>query len=141
MNKLRMISMSVFVGFLVSGCALQEVRSKSAFGPEFRHKGSNRTDAVRWTVQQGFEFKWDKGISTGITYRRRDTDDGNGDNDNRVLLEFSFPIWKAKKAPNVTAQRVEELERRLAELETELTEQRQERLVKRTSDTPNGGTH
>lgn len=116
MNTRRLTACLVLL-WLVSGCALKEVRSKSKFGPEFRHKGSNRTDAVRWTVQQGFEFKADNGISTGITYRRRDTDDGSGDNDNGVWIDFSFPIWRAEKEPDAAVRRVEELERRLARLE------------------------
>ena len=41
---------------LVPGCTLLEDRSKSKFGPEFCHKGSNRTDSVRRYAQQGFQF-------------------------------------------------------------------------------------
>jgi hypothetical protein len=96
---------------------LKEVRSKTKFGPEFRHKGSNRTNEVRWYAQQGFDFKWEKGITTGVTYRRRDVDGGSGDNDNGVWIDFSFPIWKAPKKADALARRVVELERRLAQLE------------------------
>jgi hypothetical protein len=108
---------------LTASCALKEVRSKAKFGPEFRHRGSNRTNSDRWTAQQGIEFEWDKGISTGLTYRRRDTDDGGGDNDNGVWLEVSFPLWKAEKRPDAVTKRIAELERRLAELEGRLQEQ------------------
>jgi len=106
---------------LESGCALQEVRSKTTAGPEWRHKGSDSTNDVRWSVQQGFEFKWDKGIGTGIAYRRRDVDDGAGDNDNGVWLDFSFPIWKAKKT-EVKAEQIRELNERIAQLEAKLAE-------------------
>ena len=68
---------------LLPGCTLMEVRSKSRVGPEFRHRGSDRTDSIRWYAQQGFEFIWrddhDNKITTGITYRRRDTDNGSRD--------------------------------------------------------------
>ncbi len=115
---------------LLSACSLKEVRSKTKLGPEYRHKGSNATDAVRWTAQQGLEFKWDKGISTGITYRRRDVDKGDGSNDNGIWLEFSFPLFKAKQK-SVTSERIEMLERRLARLETEMAKAEQMRLAGR----------
>lgn len=101
------------------GCGLREIRNKTKFGPEFRHRGSDRTNGVRWTVQQGFDFKWDKGITTGIAYRRRDMDNGNGDNDNGVWFDVSFPVWKAKKKPDPLKRRIEDLEKRLAELEAQ----------------------
>ena len=104
---------------LLAGCQLKlkEIRSETKFGPGFRHKGSNGTDSVRWTVKQGLEFKWNKGVKTGIAFRRRDTDDGNGNNDNAVFVDFSFPIWKAEKKPSPTKKRLKKLERRVAELE------------------------
>jgi hypothetical protein len=108
---------------LVTGCALQEVRSKTLAGPEFRYSGSSRTNEDRWTVQQGIEFKWDRGITTGVTYRRRDVDQGDGDHDDGVWVDFSFPIWTAPKKPDPTARRVDVLEKRLAELERKLGEQ------------------
>ncbi len=122
MRKYRVVVFCLLVP-LATGCALKEVRSKTKVGPEFRHRGSNRTDSDRWTAQQGIEFKWDKGISTGLTYRRRDTDDGSGDNDNGVWFDVSFPIWKAKKRQDNTAERMAELERRVAELERRLQEE------------------
>lgn len=103
---------------LASGCALEEVRSKTAFGPEYRHSGLRNTNDERWTVQQGIELKWDKGITTGIQYRRRDINDGYGDNENRVMLEFSIPLWKAESKPSELARRVRQLQRRLAALES-----------------------
>lgn len=118
MKEMLLIVLSLMVT-LASGCALKEVRSKTKFGPEFRHKGSNRTNEVRWYAQQGFDFKWEKGITTGVTYRRRDVDGGSGDNDNGVWIDFSFPIWKAPKKADALARRVVELERRLAQLEVQ----------------------
>ncbi len=107
---------------VMAGCQqnLKEIRSKTKFGPSFKHKGSKGTDSTRWTVQQGVEFKWKKGVKTGITYRRRDTDDGNGDNSNAVFIDFSFPLWKAEKKPDPMKKRIKKLERRLAELESQL---------------------
>ncbi|MGB2988106.1 MAG: hypothetical protein WBE26_19740 [Phycisphaerae bacterium] len=102
---------------LLSGCALQEIRSKTSFGPEYQHFGSTNTNSVRWTAVQGLDFKWDKGITTGVTYQRRDVDDGNGNNENRVLLEFSFPLWKAESKQTQLARRVRRLEDRLVVLE------------------------
>lgn len=112
--RLKGLSTCGVVLLLVSGCALQEVRSKTKFGPEFRHSGSNNTNNERWTVEQGFDFKWDRGITTGIAYRRRDINDGNGDNENRVMFEFSFPLWKAESKDRQLARRVERLEQQLA---------------------------
>jgi hypothetical protein len=105
----------------ICGCTLTEIRSKSKVGPEFRYRSSDRTNSIRWYAQQGFDFVWqddrNNKITTGITYRRRDIDNGNSDNDNGVWLEFSFPLWVAPKEPDPVMQRVRQLERRLAELE------------------------
>ena len=113
---------SIMIGVLllsVAGCTLQEIRSKSKFGSEYRHSGINRTDSVRWSALQGVEFKWDKGINTAFTYRRRDVDNGNGNHDNGVWFELSFPIWRAVKPPDPMAKKITELEMRLAQLEAE----------------------
>ncbi len=122
--KVQVALMCGSLAILLSGCALQEIRSKSKFGPEFRTKGagSSKSHKTRWTARQGVEFKWDKGISTAVTYRRRDDDNGHGDHDNGVWFEVSFPIWKARKKPTDQAalmRRVEQLERHLAELESQ----------------------
>lgn len=108
---------------LVAGCQvkLKEIRSKSRFGSSFQHRSSDRTDSVRWTVQQGVQFRWSKGIRTGITYRRRDVDEGNGNRDNSIFVDVSFPIWKAKKKPSRLKKRLKKLEKRVAELENLLT--------------------
>ena len=118
MRAYRALICGCFV-VLLSGCALQEIRSKSKLGPEFRTKGAGgiKSHSTRWYVQQGVEFKWDKGIKTAVTYRRRDEDNGNGDHDNGVWFEISFPIWQAKEPPDSTARKIEELEMRLAQLE------------------------
>ena len=100
-----------------SGCALQEVRGKTAFGPEFLHSGTNSTNEVRYDARQGLELRWNNGVTTGVTYRRRDVDEGSGNNDNLVLFEFGYPIWKASKSEDKLPERVEELEKRLRELE------------------------
>ena len=116
----RILPLLLVVVLLLPGCALKEVRSKTKLGPEFRHKGSDRTEAVRWTAQQGIELKWEGGVNTGVTYRRRDTDDGSGDHDDGVWLDFSFPLWKAPVKPDTMKEQVEALARRLAVLEAQL---------------------
>ena len=105
---------------LLPGCSwqLQEIKSKTKFGPEIRNRG-NRTTEIRWTsIEQGYEFKWDNGWTTGLTYRRRDVDNGGGGDDNRFLVEFSFPLWKASKG-DPQARRIRILEQRLALLEAQ----------------------
>lgn len=102
---------------IVPGCALKEVRSKVAFGPEFRHSGERNTSEVRYYASQGIELKWDRGITTELNYRRREIDEGSGDNENLLLVQVGFPLWEAQQPENPLAKRVRELERRLAELE------------------------
>lgn len=89
--------------------------------------GFRGTDEVRWTTQTGLELKWDRGVATGVTYRRRDVDDGSGSDDNGVWLDFSFPLWTAKNKPGALESRVRELEKRLAAfdalMQTEQAEQ------------------
>jgi hypothetical protein len=118
MKKHAMRLSTVVCMSLIFGCALEEVRSKNKLGAEWRHGGARSTAEERYSVEPGFDFKWDKGVSTGIGYRRRDIDNGSGDSDNGLFVDVSFPLWKRKKADK-TAERVEALERRLAELETE----------------------
>lgn len=121
MTRFLLAGVLLFAG---SGCALQEVRSKSTFGPEFRSRGrgSARTADTKWTAQQGFEFKWDKGITTGLTYRERNVDHGTADREDGVWFDFSFPVWKAKPKPDAKSDRVEALERRIAQMEAERKE-------------------
>ena len=124
----------VCVAVAAAGCSLQEIRSKSKFGPEFRHSGSDRTSAVRWYAQQGFDFIWsdqkDNKITSGITYRRRDVDEGGGDNDNGIWLAFSFPIWRAPSKANETNARIGSLGERIAMLESILRDQTQPRSTR-----------
>ena len=102
---------------LIPGCTLRELRSKTTTGVEFRHSGSRRTDRQRYTVQQGLEFRWDNGISTAVSYRRRDDDDGPGDRDDGVFLEIGIPIWKAGSTVSSSNERIQTLEGRVAALE------------------------
>jgi hypothetical protein len=100
------------------GCksaSVSEVRGKTSFGPEFRNRGNN-TSEVRYDVRQGIDVKWDNGWTTGVNYRRRDVDDGSGDNENRVLFEVGYPLWKAPKKPEKTTQRLDELEHEVQEM-------------------------
>ena len=117
MGKRHFVIVMTVLALALPGCALKEVRSNTRFGPSFRHKASNRTDSVRWMVQQGIQLRWKNGIRTGISYRRRDTDDGNGDNDNGVFLNVSLPVWKAPKKPDPVKKRMKKLEKRVKELE------------------------
>lgn len=136
---------------LIGGCqssSVTEVRGKTAAGPEFRNRGNN-TSEVRYTVQQGIEAKWDNGWTTGVAYRRRDVDEGSGDNENRVLFEVGYPIWKAPKKPDKTALQIEELEQevqvmlaRLAELRRPMPEESTEPSLAQATGTPSGtGSH
>ena len=103
---------------LAGGCSVTEIRSTWKGGPEFRHKGSDRTDSVRWSAQTGLkahhEDKKGHEYTTAVTYRRRDVDDGAGDNDNGVWFEYSFPLWKA---PKKHERDIVALQRRVARLE------------------------
>lgn len=118
----RMLFCSSLLLVTSTACQLAEIKSKTKFGPEYKHSGSTRHDATRWTSQQGFDFKWDNDVTTGLTYRRRDVASGNGDNDNGVWFDVSVPIWKAKKKPDALAERIAQLELRVAQLEKSLAE-------------------
>ena len=104
-----------------SGCALEEVRGKNKLGVEWRHIASRTQSDERYTVEPGFEFKWEKGVTTGVSYRNRSTNEGRGDDDNGLFVDFSFPIWKRPKVDKTT-DRIEALEQRLTELEAERSE-------------------
>lgn len=109
------------LALVLSGCALQEVRGKTMFGTEWRHSGNASTSDERYTELQGIELKWDKGISTSAAYRRRDVNEGNGDKDDGVFLEISYPLWKAPKKEDATAKKVAALEREIEELRASLS--------------------
>lgn len=115
--SLSMMSCSIVI-LLLGGCNVKptELRGKTSFGPEFRNRGNN-TQEVRYDARQAFDLKWDNGWSTGIQYRRRDVDDGSGDNENRVLVEVGYPLWKApKKEEKSTERRIEDLQKQVEEM-------------------------
>ena len=121
-SPLLTLSLSV-AGLLGSGCkttSLAEIRGKNQVGTEFQHDGLKGTDQMRHYAVQGVELKWDNGWTTGLTYRLRDVQDGNGNIENLVLFEVGYPIWKAPKKPEKTTERMDKLERELAELRTQL---------------------
>ena len=107
---------------ILSSCTLEKVSGKTGFGPEFRHSGSQNTNDVRYSVTQGITWHWDNDTTTGVSYRRRDTDEGSGDNDNRILFEVGYPIWKRDNPDRKLAERVELLEKRVQELERQASE-------------------
>ncbi len=118
---LVLASLGFFTVLSTAGCAwqLNEIKGKTKFGPEFRDRPGRKSE-VRWTgIDQEIEFKWDNGCSTLIGYRRRDTDEGSGGNDNRITLGFSYPIWKRPQQASVSAHRLDRLELRLAKVEEE----------------------
>ena len=116
------LTCAVVLAGVMLGCKASpsELRGKTSFGPEFRNRGNN-TSEVRYDARQALELKWDNGCTTGIQYRRRDVDDGSGDNENRVLVEVGYPLWKAKK-PDKTAQRIDRLERQVEEVRARIAE-------------------
>jgi hypothetical protein len=112
---------------VVAGCKANpsELRGKTSFGAEARNRGNN-TQEIRYDARQAVDLKWDNGWSTGISYRRRDIDDGSGDNENRVLVEVGYPLWKAPKKEEkpkdigpptgTTSERIDQLQRQLEEM-------------------------
>ncbi len=109
--------LSICALMLTSGCQLTEIRGSSETGVEYRHSGNSNTNADRYSYEQSIDFKWDNDITTSATYRRRDTDDGNGDNDNGMWFQISYPIWKRPEQPDPNIRKIAQLERRIAELE------------------------
>lgn len=124
--KKQMLCLSMAMTFLtpVVGCQstqVTEVRGRTAFGPEFRNFGTNTHD-IRYYVRQGVDLKWSNDWTTGVMYQRRDLDNGNGDNENLVLFEVGYPLWKGGKKQEKTAQRfqIDDLENALQGLRSEL---------------------
>jgi len=102
----------------ISGCALKEIRSSSKMGPAFKHSGKDRTNSVRWYAIQGYDFKCRDGSSAGVTFRRRDTAEGSGNNDSGILFDYSYPIWKKpKKKSSKKSERLQRMDERLTKLE------------------------
>lgn len=100
-----------------AGCQLNEVRSTHGFGAEWRHQGEGRTEHQRFSVEPGLEFVWDNGVETGLSYRRRDDNEGPGNHDDGLFVQLSFPLWKRPKEKDTSELRIAELERRLSALE------------------------
>ena len=113
--------LSLIAGAGCRGIRLTEISGKTAFGPEFRNFGNNTHD-VRYTAVQGLEFKLSNKWNLGVSYQRRDVDEGSGDNENLVLFEVGYPIWNAPKKPEKTVEdrQIEELEQQLRHLGSEL---------------------
>jgi len=110
----------LLVSFSLS-CSLEEIRLVSEGGVEYRRNNFDKSERERYTVQEKVDFKWEDGVNTAVTYRRRDVSDGpSGDHDDGVWFEIGFPIWKRPKPQDPTIARIEALERRIAQLESEL---------------------
>jgi hypothetical protein len=116
---LRRGALVLLLGLIAAsaGCQLDAIRGKNRVGTEWRHGGTTNTNHERHTVQQGVVFSWENGVDTGLTYRRRDDNDGPGDNDNALFIDVSYPLWTRPQPRNPQALKIAELERRLAELE------------------------
>jgi len=100
---------------------VQHIESKGRVGPDIRETDSG-TNNNRWTAQTGFEATTYNGHKFGLEYRRRDTDNGIGNNDGHddsVWLTWSVPVWKDTSRPNKEKQ----LEQRIAALERRLADQ------------------
>ncbi len=122
-----------------------EVRGKNQFGPEFQHDGVKRSDQIRYYAGQQIEAKWENGWTTAVTYRYRAIDEGNGNQEQLVLFEVGYPIWKAPKKPDKTAMQIEELQKKVGELQSRLVRTNSQeaslpRLVE-TAGTDNGTTN
>ncbi len=97
---------------------VKSVESKWRVGPDIRETDSG-TNNNRWTNQSGLEATTYNGHKLGLEYRRRDTDNGTGNNDGHddsVWLTWSIPVWVDTSRPSKEA----ELEKRIAELEKRL---------------------
>ncbi|MBN2446692.1 MAG: hypothetical protein JXO22_08200 [Phycisphaerae bacterium] len=119
---MRVVLISGLASLLIlsAGCAtVQEVRGKFKAGPEFQHAGNSSEDSVRYKFQPGVEVKWSNGVTTGVSYRRRDIDEGNGNKDQTVYFDLSFPIWKAKPKEDRLTARIEQLEKALEAINAE----------------------
>lgn len=112
----------ICIALLGAGCksaSVTEVRGKTSFGPEFRNRGNN-TSEIRYDTRQAIELRWDNGWTTGVTQRYREVDNGSGDQEFLTLFEVGYPIWKAPKKPDKTAMQIEELQKQIGELQSQL---------------------
>ncbi len=119
-NSPRGVFASLFVA-AAGGCQLDEVRGTHAFGVEYRHTGEGRTEHERYSVQPGVELQWSNDVETGVSYRRRDDNDGLGNHDDGVFFDVSIPLWRRDKERDPRDARIAELERRISALESRVT--------------------
>ena len=117
---LTLVILILFASFSL-GCSLEEIRLVSEGGVEYRRNNFDKSERERYSVQEKIDFKWEDGVNTAVTYRRRDVSDGpSGDHDDGVWFEVGFPIWKQSKPKNPMIARIEALEHRIAQLESQL---------------------
>jgi len=106
---------------LSQACNLKEIRSKTKFGVEHRAESIDKSDLERYLVQEAIQFKWDNGVDTTVSYRRRDVRDSpSADYDNGYWFEIGVPIWKAPNKSKSADARIALLEERIAHLERSL---------------------
>lgn len=123
LRMLLLLSGLLLAGGCNKGISITEIRGKTAFGPEFQNFGNN-TSSVRYTAIHGIEAKLYNDWTASVLYQRRDVDQGSGDNENLVLFEIGYPIWKKPKKDVKSAQelQIEELENELRELDGALAD-------------------
>ncbi len=141
--RLAVWSVTLCAGMaILGGCksTVTEVRGKTSFGPEFRNRGNN-THETRYDVRQNIDLKWDNGWSTGVTYRRRDVDEGSGDSENLLLFDVGYPIWKAPKKSDKTAARIGELEQQVQDIRARLAAQSTGEPVERLAHVDDVSAH
>lgn len=102
-----------------SGAKVEELRGRTALGPEFRNRGDN-THETRYDTRQGLELRWDNGWTTSVLYRYRAVDEGSGDAEHLTLFEVGYPLWKAPRKSDPTTARIAALEKELAGLREQL---------------------
>lgn len=108
-----------FKGSDGEGWAVKKTHTKFRGGPEMRENRTGQS-SNRWATQVGLGMELENGHRFGVTYRRRDIDNGVGGNDgqdNGVWVEWQIPIWEA---PRKKSKHEQEMERRLELLEAAL---------------------
>jgi hypothetical protein len=116
------LSPLIAAALLATGCksaSIAEIRGKNQFGPEFQNQGNN-THQIRYYAGQQVELKWENGWTTAATYRYRPVDEGNGNQEHLVLFEVGYPLWKAPKKPDKTTMQIEELQKQVGEMQSQL---------------------
>ena len=140
MKSLRFWSIIAAMTAGLAGCKVQEVRNKWKFGSEWQHRGNN-TEQMRYSVEPSFDFKWDNAWTTGVSYRRRDVDNGSGDGEDGLWVDFSYPLWKAPKKPEGSAEQIRAMEERIAQLEAKLAGQSDPRVTEHAGPSDHKGTN